>query len=79
MGKASNGMQYGADVGLWNGPEVTNLWTGGGSTIELNSAYVWLSGAFGKAIFGDSHGASDLFVYAPTVGEGRSTDAIWIS
>ena len=71
MGKASNGIQYGANIGLWNGPEVANLWTGGGSSIELNSAYVWLSGAFGKAMFGDEHGASDLFVYAPTVGEGQ--------
>lgn len=71
MGKASNGMQYGANVSLWNGPEAQNLWTGGGSTVEMNSAYVWLSGAFGKAMFGDSHGATDLFVYAPTVGEGQ--------
>jgi hypothetical protein len=71
MGKASNGIQYGANVSLWNGPEVQNLWTGGGATVELNSAYVWMSGAFGKAMFGDSHGATDLFVYAPTVGEGQ--------
>jgi hypothetical protein len=71
IGRAANGIQYGANIGLWNGPEVTNLWTGGGSSVELNSAYVWLSGAFGKALFGDEHGASDLFVYAPTVGEGQ--------
>jgi len=72
LGKASNGIQYGANISLWNGPEVGNLWTGGGDSIELNSAYVWLSGAFGKAMFGDEHGASDLFVYAPTVGEGQT-------
>lgn len=71
VGKASNGVEYGANVSLWNGPEVTNLWAGGGNTAELNSAYVWLSGAFGKALFGDEHGASDLQVYAPTVGEGQ--------
>jgi outer membrane protein OmpU len=71
MGKAANGMQYGANVSLWNGPEAQNLWTGGGSQVEVNSAYVWMSGAFGKAMFGDSHGATDLFVYAPTVGEGQ--------
>ena len=76
IGKASNGIQYGANIGLWNGPEVTNLWTGGGSSVELNSAYVWLSGAFGKVLFGDEHGASDLFVYAPTVGEGQ-VDGRW--
>jgi len=71
MGKASNGIQYGANIGLWNGPEVGNLWTGGSNSVEMNSAYVWISGAFGKALFGDEHGASDLFVYAPTVGEGQ--------
>jgi outer membrane protein OmpU len=71
LGKASNGMQYGANVSLWNGPEATNLWHGGGTTANLNSAYVWLSGAFGKVLMGDSHGATDLFVYAPTVGEGQ--------
>ena len=71
VGKASNGVQYGANIGLWNGPEVGNLWTGGGSSVELNSAYVWMSGAFGKVLFGDEHGASDLFVYAPTIGEGQ--------
>jgi len=71
MGKAANGMQYGANVSLWNGPEAGNLWQGGGNSVEMNSAYVWLSGAFGKLLLGDAHGASDLFVYAPTVGEGQ--------
>jgi outer membrane protein OmpU len=84
LGKASNGVEYGANVSLWNGAEVTNTgvsggdndvtntpWAGGHNTVQLNSAYVWLSGAFGKAMFGDEHGASDLFVYAPTVGEGQ--------
>jgi len=71
IGKASNGIEYGANVSLWNGPEIGNLWQGGGNTAELNSAYVWLSGAFGKALLGDEHGASDLQVYAPTVGEGQ--------
>lgn len=71
VGKASNGVEYGANVSIWNGPEISNLWAGGGTTAELNSAYVWLSGAFGKALFGDEHGASDLQVYAPTVGEGQ--------
>jgi outer membrane protein OmpU len=71
MGKASNGMQYGANVSLWNGSEATNLWRGGQNSVELASAYVWMSGAFGKVLLGDAHGASDLFVYAPTVGEGQ--------
>jgi len=71
MGKASNGMQYGANVSLWNGPEASNLWRGGANTVDISSAYVWMSGAFGKLLLGDAHGASDLFVYAPTVGEGQ--------
>lgn len=70
-GKAANGVEYGANIGLWNGSEASNLWGNGGTTFALNSGYVWLSGAFGKALFGDEHGASDLFVYAPTVGEGQ--------
>ena len=72
MGKGSNGVEYGANLSLWNGSEASNLWAGGGTTATLNSAYVWLSGAFGKVLFGDEHGASDLFVYAPTVGEGQA-------
>ncbi len=75
-GKASNGVEYGANIGLWNGAEVANLWRGGANGVTLNSGYVWMSGAFGKALFGDEHGASDLFVYAPTVGEGQ-VDGRW--
>ena len=71
MGKASNGIEYGANISLWNGPEVTNAWTGGTNGVTVNTAYVWMSGAFGKVLLGDEHGASDLFVYAPTVGEGQ--------
>lgn len=80
LGKAANGVEYGANISLWNGAEATNAnnisdtrtpWAGGGNSVVVNSAYVWLSGAFGKVMFGDEHGASDLFVYAPTVGEGQ--------
>jgi hypothetical protein len=78
LGKASNGVEYGANISLWNGAEVGNVsggvatpWSGGTNGVVVNSAYVWLSGAFGKVLFGDEHGASDLFVYAPTVGEGQ--------
>ncbi len=70
-GKGSNGIEYGANVSLWNGSEASTLWVAGGTTANINTAYVWLSGAFGKVLMGDEHGASDLFVYAPTVGEGQ--------
>ena len=72
LGKGSNGIEYGANVSLWNGPEVTNSGKAAAAGVAINSAYVWLSGAFGKVLFGDEHGASDLFVYAPTVGEGQA-------
>ena len=80
LGKASNGVEYGANISLWNGAEATNAsnntnavspWNGGSNSVVVNSAYVWMSGAFGKVMLGDEHGASDLFVYAPTVGEGQ--------
>ena len=88
LGKAANGLEYGANISLWNGPEVTNSgynealeiykapWSGnsnnrGGNAVVVNSAYIWTSGSFGKVLMGDEHGASDLFVYAPTVGEGQ--------
>lgn len=71
MGKAANGIEYGANIALWNGSEASALWGNAGTTANVNSAYVWLSGAFGKFLFGDERGASDLQVYAPTVGEGQ--------
>ena len=40
-------------------------------TLDMDQAYVWMSGAFGKVLMGDEHGATDLFVYAPTVGAGQ--------
>ncbi|MDD5586825.1 MAG: porin [Alphaproteobacteria bacterium] len=82
-GKAANGIEYGALVSLWNGATYndnaansnvlggTNSFSGGGNSVRADQAYVWMSGAWGKTIFGDDHGASDLFVYAPTVGEGQ--------
>jgi hypothetical protein len=69
-GKASNGVEYGGNISIWNGQELAGT-APGGTAANMNSAYVWLSGAFGKVLFGDEHGASDLFVYAPTVGEGQ--------
>ncbi|NTU76979.1 MAG: porin, partial [Alphaproteobacteria bacterium] len=70
-GKAANGIEYGGLISLWNGADYTDSYTGGGNRVHEDQAYVWMSGAFGKAILGDDHGASDLFVFAPTVGEGQ--------
>jgi hypothetical protein len=70
-GKGSNNLDYGAMISLWNGPQYNNLWTGGGTTVEEQQAYVWMSNNWGKLMFGDAHGASDLFVYAPTTGSNQ--------
>lgn len=74
VGKAGRGIEYGGLISLWNGAEYNDsgtAFTGGQNNVRVNQAYVWLSGAYGKAVLGDDHGASDLFVYAPTVGEGQ--------
>ncbi|MCL2468647.1 MAG: porin [Alphaproteobacteria bacterium] len=66
-GKAAGGINYGALV------EINNDQNQGSSNrqIGLEQAYLWMSGAFGKVVLGDHQGASDLFVFAPTVGEGQ--------
>jgi outer membrane protein OmpU len=69
-GKATRGIEYGGRVSLTNATTAANN-SSGGSGIKTADAYVFLSGAYGKAILGDHNGASDLFVYAPTVGLGQ--------
>ena len=71
-GKAMRGIEYGGRVSLWNGALAT--YTGlarGDSSVKTADAYVYLSGAYGKVVLGDHNGASDLIVYAPTVGLGQ--------
>jgi outer membrane protein OmpU len=71
-GKGSNNLDYGAMISLWNGPSYTNGWgTIGGTAVTDQQAYVWMSNNWGKLMMGDAHGASDLFVYAPTVGSNQ--------
>ncbi len=68
-GKAAGGIEYGSMITLNNraalGADAPT------DQIKMDQAYVWMSGAFGKTLMGDEHGASDLFVIAPTVGEGQ--------
>ncbi|MDR3449644.1 MAG: porin [Alphaproteobacteria bacterium] len=73
LGKANNGVEYGGLVNLTNGADAQNLFEGNSTTPFLNAGYVWMSGAFGKVMLGDSHGATDIAVNAPTVGEGQVT------
>ncbi len=67
-GKATNGVTYGAFVLLDNEQSLIGTDEHG---VAMDQAYVWVSSAYGKIILGDEHGASDLFVMAPTVGEGQ--------
>ena len=73
LGKAGNGVQYGGVANLGNGPDISNSFSGNSDNPFFNAGYIWMSGAFGKLQLGDSHGATDLVVGAPTVGEGQVT------
>ena len=66
QGKAAGGVEYGALINIDNDQARATT-----EQVALDQAYVWMSGAFGKVLMGDEHGATDLFVYAPTVGEGQ--------
>lgn len=79
-GKATRGVEYGGRISLWNGGTYSGTasigntsanGTVGGTVTQTADAYVFLAGAYGKVIAGDHNGASDLFVYAPTVGLGQ--------
>ncbi len=79
-GKAARGVEYGGRISMWNGQtysgtaggvSASTAAVGGGTNVHLADAYVYLAGAYGKVIAGDHNGASDLFVYAPTVGLGQ--------
>lgn len=79
-GKAANGVEYGGRVSIWNGSSYIDGGNGGNSYNHNSSqtntgtggradqAYVYMTSNYGKLIVGDEHGASDLFVYAPTIG-----------
>ena len=70
-GKAGNGLEYGGKLTLDNNPDITNAFAGNGNSVQVDQAYIFLSGAFGKVQLGDSHGATDLALLAPVVGEGQ--------
>jgi len=68
-GKAARGIEYGGRISLTNAATFSGF--SGGVDTKTAEAYVYLAGAYGKAVLGDHNGASDLFVYAPTVGLGQ--------
>lgn len=69
-GKAMRGIEYGGRISLWNGATYSGI-VAGSTDVHTADAYVYLSGAYGKVVLGDHNGASDLIVYAPTVGLGQ--------
>ncbi len=76
--KAANGIQYGAVMNFDNDPSRD------ATEATMDFAHVWISGNFGKVLMGDEKGASSLFVFAPTIGEGQIdaqftdfTDSLW--
>lgn len=71
IGKGARGFEYGGRVSLWNGADAGNGFNGGGNDIRIHEAYAFMGGNWGKVLLGDSTGASDLFVYAPVVGQGQ--------
>ena len=71
IGHAQNNVEYGGRVSLWNGANANDGFNGGSNDMHIHEAYAYMGGNFGKILLGDSTGASDLFVYAPVVGEGQ--------
>jgi hypothetical protein len=79
-GKAGNGIEYGGHLVLDNYPNLANLirpkfqrFVTGTDGVEVTTANVFVSGAFGKVVLGDSRGATDIALTTPTVGEGGVT------
>jgi len=70
-GKAGNGLQYGGKLTMDNNPDISNAFGGNANNVQFDQAYIFLSGAFGKVDLGNSHGATDLALLAPVVGEGQ--------
>jgi hypothetical protein len=65
-GKSANGMEYGGKILLDNDVYAYTL-NSPGSEIRVMEGSVFLSGAFGKLVLGDSRGATSLQVKAPSV------------
>ncbi len=59
---ADSGLEYGASV---------QLDTSTSDTTNAGETTVYLAGSFGRVELGDQHGASELVVFAPTVGIGQ--------
>lgn len=71
IGKGAGDFEYGARISLWNGANNKDGFNGGEDGFKTHDAYVYMGSNWGRVILGDHTGASDLFVYAPFVGQGQ--------
>lgn len=62
---ADNGLQYGAHITLDAGTDSAN------NSINADETAIYLAGSWGRIELGDDDGASELVVFAPTVGIGQ--------
>jgi hypothetical protein len=65
-GKAANGIEYGGDIVIDNDVDSLTL-EGSSANIGVSKADIFMSGAFGKIVLGDTRGATELSVKAPSV------------
>ena len=75
-GKTANGVDFGGNLVLDNDQYTGTMGglNGNSNTISVTTATVFLSGAYGKLQLGDSRGATDLTVTAPSVAGIRFID-----
>lgn len=71
-GKAGS-VEYGGTLVLDNAPDIADSFAGNNNGLVVTAANVFMSGAFGKVVLGDSRGATELALAAPVVGAGQVT------
>ncbi len=71
-GKMGN-VQYGGKLSLNNYHDIANLFGASNrESLYVTDANIFLSSTYGKLVLGDSRGATDLLLRAPSVGEGQA-------
>jgi len=66
-------VQYGGKLSLNNFHDIANLFgSANNQSLYVTDANIFLSSTYGKVVLGDSRGATDLFLRAPSVGEGQA-------
>lgn len=71
-GKMGN-VQYGGKLSINNYHDIANLFGAQNTnSLYVTDANIFLSSTYGKVVLGDSRGATDLLLRAPSVGEGQA-------